>query len=214
MQRIEGIQPVVQGIALVPELLHAHCLGLVLETHAVRLLETVVLEGNHEILAAEVYMLQGKGSVGVAYSIGFLIIGTIEEGKGQIVLGLRNLDEGGVGEGDRGIGLVVGVVINRDVIEHLALLVLVHHPYRVTLYAVVEYARRNLDFVLGVEYIVAQGVNLSPGLRHQAVAHEKGPDCDYGAGSGQRSHHAGERDSGSLGGKEFLVLGHLTYDHH
>ena len=214
MELIEGIQPVVQGIAFVLELSDAHRLCLVLETHAVGLLETVVFQRNHQVLAAEVDVLQGQGRVGVAYRIGFLVVRPIEKGEGQIVFGLGDLNERGVGEGDRGVGLVVGMVVNSDSVEHLALLVLVHHPYRVSFYAVVEYARRYLDFVLGIEYVVAQGIDFRPGLRHQPVTHEKCTDCDYGADHGQRSHHAGEGNSGSLHCKEFLVLGHLAYDHH
>ena len=210
---VERVQVGAQRIAQMQELARLLGLGRVVETGGVGLLEVVVLQRDEELLPVEVDVLQDQRRVVVAQGVVFAVGGSVEEGEGQVFLAPGHLEDGGVGHRHGDVALAGGVVVDLDVVEHPARLVLVADPEDIALDAVVEGPRRDLDLVLGAGDVVAQGVDLVEGVRHEPRADHIGAAADQQHEHAQRQEDAPERDAGSADGHQLAALAELTDGH-
>ena len=135
------------------------------------------------------------------------------EGEGEIILVLAHLHHGGIGKRKGGVALACGVVVDHHPVHH-AVVILGFGAQHVTIDAVVEGARRNLDLVLRTADVIAQGIDLVPGDRHQVVADIEGSDADEHRCYHQRQHHPRERNAGTLDGHQLVMVAHLPEHHH
>ena len=210
---VQGVQLVAQRVTQVPEFGCLLGLDLVVEAGGIRLLETIVLERDQKLLPGKVDVLQHEARVVVAQGVVLAVGGAVVEGESQVFLAFGHLEDGGVGDGDGDVALVGGVVIDLHAVEHLAVLVLVVHPEDVAFDAVVEGPGRDLDLILGLGDVVAQGVDLVEGVGHHVRTDDVGADGDQGGSEGNRDDDAAERDAGGLDRHQFGVLGQLADGH-
>ena len=181
-----------QGILPVLERSQVHGTDLLPVAGAVGVVEGVVLQRDDHFLAVELDALQGQGSVPVLAAVLLLVVHSVKHLEGEVVLGLGHADDAAVGHGEAGVALVVRVVVHLDVVHHARLLVAPVDAEDVSLDAVVERARGDLDLALGTADVVAHGVNLVDGVGDQAVSHIEGADTDEHAHDGHRDQDAGQ----------------------
>ena len=203
-----------EGVPFNRQLRNIHGVGLVAEAAGVALFEGVVLQRNHQILTLEIDVLQLPRGVAVLTHIGFGVVGSAIEGEGKVVLCLAHLHHCGVCQGEGGVALVRRVVIYHHVIHHAGLLVLVADTEDVTVDAVVERACGNLDFVLCLADIVAEGVYFVVRLGDEVIADEEGAYRYDDGGGEEGKEDAGKGDAGGLDGHELVVFAHLPHSHH
>ena len=172
---------VVQGgdrVVSVPEPLHVLCLDLVSETRPFRLLESVVRQRNHHLLPGEGHPVQLHRGVVVPEGVLLLVVDTVIEAEGEVILGLGHLHHSRIGHDHCGSAVLARVVIYHHAVHHSRLLVLGVDAQYIALDSVVEGTCGDVDFLLGAADVVPEGVNLVVCHRHQVIRREEGGDAD------------------------------------
>ena len=106
------------------------------------------------------------------------------------------------------------MVIDHHPVHHAGVVVAAVHAQYVPLDAVIEDAGRDLDLVLCLVDVVAEGVDLVVSDRYQVIGRIESQDADDCGGYEQRRHDPHERDASALDGDELVVLAHLSYGPH
>ena len=203
-----------QGIPAVAELLVGHGPDLFAVAGGVGMMEGVVLQRDHHLLAGEMDPLQGQGRVPVLAGVGLLVVGAVVQLEGQVVLGFGHLHQAAVGDGEAEVALVGRVVIDHHPVHHPGFLVAVVDAEDVSLDSVVEGSDGDLDLGLGASDVFAHRVDVVDRVGDQPIADEEGADGDDGAGDRRGQQDAGEGDAGGVHRGELVVLAHVAEGHH
>ena len=168
-----------KGVVALLQLVEAHRLDLLSITGRIRVLEGIVLQGDNHFLAGETESLEAEGGVAVLLGVGLLIIDPVEKLEGQVILGLGHLHHRTVRDGQVGVALVSGMVIDHNSIHHSALLVALLDTEDIALDAVIEGPDGDFDLGLGTADIVAHRIDLVDRIRDETVTDIEGDYRDH-----------------------------------
>ena len=158
--------------------------------------------------------LELQGGIAIPFGIGFLVVGAVIKGKGEVVLLLGHLHLRRIGQGQEGVPLVGRVVIDHDTVHLAGLVVGILHAQDVSVDTVVERPGGDFDLLLGLADIVSERVDFVVGQGHQVVQSEEGADADAHRGDDEWGHDPEDGDTGRFHGQQLVVLTHLPEGHH